>query len=107
MGKITKLAVAALFGMAVMTTAATADAAKGQKLYSKKLKKACGFKGSDFATKHTTAEWTKIMEDGKMAEEIKTLCPTAKDKALKDKYIEHYYDFGLMYSKDSGNVPAC
>lgn len=107
MGKFTKLAVTALFGMAVVTTTASADAAKGQKLYSKKLKKACGFKGSDFAAKHTQAEWEKLMEDGKIAEEIKTLCPAVEDKALKDKYIPHYFDFGYEFAKDSGNVPAC
>ncbi len=107
MGKITKLAVAALFGMAVMTTAASADPAKGLKLYSKKLKKACGLKGSEFAAKHTQAEWEKIMEEGKMAAEIKAICPDVKDKALKEKYIPHYFDFSYEYAKDSGNVPSC
>ena len=107
MGKFAKLAVVALFGMAVMTTAASADAAKGQKLYIKKLSKVCGFKGDVFAAKHTQAEWKKLMEDGKIAEEIKTLCPAVEDKALKDKYIQHYFDFAYEYAKDSGNVPAC
>lgn len=103
---MTKIAVFALFTVVMATTTATANATKGQKLYSKKLRNDCGLKGSDFAAKHTKAEWTKIMENGKMADEIRRLCPNAKDKALKEKYIKHYYEFNIMYSKDSGKIPA-
>jgi len=84
----------------------SADAAKGQKLYSKKLKAACGFTGADFAKKHTQDEWKAIGVAG-MKAEIKKLCPSAPEKALKDKYLQHYLDFSINYASDSGNVPSC
>jgi hypothetical protein len=105
MTKFTKLAVAALFAFAVMSTTASANVAKGQKLYSKKLKSACGFTGAKFSAKHTQGEWEKIKEDGKMAEEIKNICPKSKD--LKEKYLNDIYDFANEYASDSGNVPSC
>ncbi len=51
MKKLTKLAVASLLGMALVSTSAFADADKGQKIYSKKLKKVCGMDGGKFAKK--------------------------------------------------------
>ena len=106
MKKILKLVFVAIvaFGFA---TAANADAGKGQKLYSKKLKKACGFSGAKMAAKHSQDEWEEIKEDGKLKDEIKALCPNVGDKALKDKFIPHYYDFFYKYANDSGNVPSC
>jgi len=102
--KFTKLAIAALLGMAVMTTTLSADAAKGQKLYVKKLKEPCGMTGADFAAKHSQDEWEKINEDGKMNEEIGKVC---KDTKLKEKLIPFIYDFVYEYANDSGNVPSC
>ena len=63
--------------------------------------------GGDFAKKHSQAEWEAINEEGKLGAEIKKLCPSVKDKALKDKYLKHYYDFFNNYAKDSGLVPSC
>ncbi len=91
--------------LALSTTAASADVTKGQKLYSKKLKKACGFTGAKMAAKHSQDEWETIQEDGKLADEIMKLCP--KVKKVKEKYIPHYYDFFKEYANDSGNVPSC
>jgi len=107
MNKIAKIALSAVVMLSLGATVASADAAKGQKLYSKKLKKACGFTGAKFAAKHTQGEWEKIEADGKMADEIKSLCPKVKDKALKSKYLKHYYDFAHDFASDSGNVPSC
>jgi hypothetical protein len=104
MTKMTKLAVAALLGMAVLSTTASADVAKGKKIYMKKLKAACGFSGAKFATKHTQDEWEKIKGAGKFQEEVAKLCHGAK---LKDKYVNHVYDFAYEYASDSGNVPSC
>jgi len=105
MDKITKLAVAALLGMAVLSTTATADVKKGQKIYLKKFKASCGFSGAKFAHKHTQDEWEAINEAGKFAEEAMTICP--KLKKVKDKYVPDVYDFSYEYAKDSGNVPSC
>jgi hypothetical protein len=105
--KLFKMALVAMFALSIATTTASADVAKGQKLFSKKLKKACGFSGAKFASKHSQDEWEAINGDGKLADEIKTLCPNVKDKALKAKYLKHYYDFAYEYANDSGNVPSC
>jgi len=105
MKKITTLAMAALFGAAMLSTPLSADVNKGKKLYAKKLKKVCGFNGAEFAKKHTQAQWEAVK--GSMDKEIKKLCPAVKDSALKSKYLKHYYDFAHKYASDSGNVPSC
>ena len=107
MNKIVKIALGATLLLALGTTAATADVAKGQKLFTKKLKGACGVTGAVMAGKHTQGEWEEINAAGKLADEIKVICPKVKDKALKGKYLEHYFDFFNEYGSDSGNVPSC
>ncbi len=105
--KLLKIALASSIILGAVSTAAVADPVKGQKLFVKKLKKACGFKGDVFATKHTQAQWAAIMKDGKFKAEIMNLCPKADEKKIKDKYIKHLYDFAYEYASDSGNVPSC
>jgi len=104
MNKITKIAVSALLGLAVLSTTVSADAAKGQKLYSKKMKKTCGFSGAKFAAKHTVDEWTAIKDGGKFEAEAAALCAGVKVKA---KHAKHIIDFAIEYASDSGNVPSC
>ncbi len=106
MKKITKLAIAALFGFAMMTTTLSADAAKGQKLYSKYMKDVCGFSGAKFAASHTQDEWEEINTAGKFADEVKAICPAISD-SYKDAWSEYLYDFSYEYASDSGNVPSC
>jgi 23S rRNA pseudoU1915 N3-methylase RlmH len=89
----------------MVATTASADATKGQKLYLKKLKSACDLNGAKMAAKHTQAEWEAVKDT--LADEIKKICPNAEDKALKDKYLPHYYDFFHKFASDSGNVPSC
>jgi hypothetical protein len=98
------VAVALLVG--VSSTSVFADVAKGQKLYSKKLKKACGMSGAKMAAKHSQDEWESIGTDG-LKDEIKKICPNVKGKSLKGKFMPHYYDFFYEYANDSGNVPSC
>lgn len=107
MNKIVKIALGAAIVLAMGVTTASADVAKGQKLFTKKLKKACSMSGAAIAGKHTQSEWSQINEDGKLANEIKTICPAVDDKNLQDKYLEHYFDFFHEYANDSGNVPSC
>jgi len=109
MTKMTKLALAALLGIAVFSTAASANVNKGKKIYMKKLKATCGFSGAKFATKHTQDEWEKIKGAGKFKDEIVKICPKAEKSVskLKDKYINDLYDFSYEYASDSGNVPSC
>ena len=107
MKKIVKIALGAAVVLSLGATAASADAAKGQKLYAKKLKRACGINGGVFAGKHTQDEWTAIEDSGKLKAEIKKICPKVKDKALKSRYMKDYYDFFHDFASDSGNVPSC
>ena len=106
MNKLAKVALAATLFLTLGATAANADAAKGQKLYKKKLSKACNMNGAKMAAKHTQDEWEEIGKDG-LTKEIKTVCPKVKSKALKSKYIGNYYDFFYNFASDSGNVPSC
>jgi hypothetical protein len=105
MNKLLKLVLAGAIALAMGTTVASADVAKGQKLYSKKLKKACGMTGAKMAAKHTQDGWEAKKDS--LADEIKAICPNVKDKSLKDKFLPHYFDFFYEYASDSGNVPSC
>ncbi len=107
MNNILKIAFGAALILSVGASTINADVAKGQKLFTKKLKSACGISGAALAGKHTQGEWTEIHEAGKIADEIKAICPKVKDSALKEKYIPHYFDFFKEYGSDSGNVPSC
>lgn len=107
MNKIVRIALGAAVILSLGATTASADAAKGQKLFSKKLKRACGANGGVIAGKHTQDEWTDIKDAGKLKAEIKNICPKVKDKALKSKYMKDYYDFFHDFASDSGNVPSC
>jgi len=92
-------------GLLLTGTSVMADSTKGQKLYSKKLKKACGFTGAKMATKHTQAEWKTIQDANGLEAEIKKICPEVK--AVKGKYLPHLFDFFHNFASDSGNVPSC
>ena len=106
MKKFTGVLLVGALTLTTLTTSVFADSGKGQKLYSKKLKKVCGMNGAKMAAKHSQDEWEEIGVKG-LAGEIKNICPNIGDKALKDKYLKHYYDFFYKFANDSGEVPAC
>ena len=103
MNKLLKLVLAGAVALALSTTVASADVSKGQKLYSKKLKKACGVTGAKMAGKHTQDQWEAIGNGAGLNAEIEKQC----GKKVKDKYLPHLYDFFYEYGSDSGNVPSC
>jgi hypothetical protein len=105
MKKMAKVVLTTALLLCVGATVASADVTKGQKLYLKKLKGACGMNGAKMAAKHSQMEWEMAKDN--LADEIKNICPNAKDSALKEKYIPHYFDFFYEYANDSGNVPSC
>lgn len=107
MTNIVKIVLGASLVLSLGATTCSADIAKGKKLFTKKLKNACGLSGQALAGKHTQAQWKKIFEKGKMAKEIQTICPKVKDSAVKEKFLKHYYDFLHEFASDSGNVPSC
>ena len=106
MKKLLTMIAAGFVVMSLTATSASAGAEKGQKIYSKIQKKACGFNGAKFAAKHSQDEWEEIKEGGKFADEIKKICPNANVDKIK-KYLDDLYDFAYEYANDSGNVPAC
>ncbi len=105
MNKLLKLVLVGTMALVMSTTVANADVVKGQKLFIKKLKKACEMTGAKMAAKHSQDEWEAIHESGKLADEIKRICP--KVKKVKEKFLPHYYDFFYEFANDSGNVPSC
>ncbi|MBD3823685.1 MAG: cytochrome C [Epsilonproteobacteria bacterium] len=105
MKTIAKIALSAVIVLGMSATTASADVAKGQKLYQKKLKSGCGISGAAMAGKHTQGEWEELKEAGKVKAEIEKICPDLK--GLKDDYINDLYDFFYEYGSDSGNVPSC
>jgi hypothetical protein len=107
MNKLIKSILVSAMVLAVGSTVASADVAKGQKLYLKKLKSSCDMTGAKMASLHSQYEWESIKGEGKLADELKKICPKAPNSALDDKYLEHYYDFFYEYANDSGNVPSC
>jgi hypothetical protein len=107
MNKLIKIALSAALILSVGATSSFASADKGQKLFTKKLKKPCGITGAAMAGKHTQSEWSELKEENKIADEIKKICPAVTGDDLKEEYLEHYYDFFHEYGSDSGNVPAC
>jgi len=104
MTSFTKLIPTICLGVALTTSASFSDVIKGQKIYTKKLKAACGINGGRFAAKHTQEEWDRIYNTGKMGDEISKICHGVK---LENSLIEHVHDFVKKYASDSGNVPAC
>ncbi len=80
-----------------------ADAAKGQKLYQKKYKSACGVSGAKMAGSHTQDEWSEMKEEGTLLEYLNGKC----GNKVQEKHLEHLYDFFYEYGSDSGNVPSC
>lgn len=107
MKKIAKIALSAIVLLTMSSVTANADVKKGQILYMKKLKKVCGMTGAEMAEKHSMSEWESIYTKGKLGEEIKSFCPNVKESSLREKYMQHYYDFLKEYGNDSGNIPAC
>ncbi len=105
MNKLMKLILSGAIALAVSSTVVNADVTKGQKLYAKKLKGPCEMTGAKMAAKHSQDEWEAINDEGKLSDEIKSLCP--KVKSVKEKFLPHYYDFFYEYANDSGNVPSC
>ena len=95
-----------LIGLMGSVNVAMADAAKGQKIYTKMLKTKCGMSGVKFASSHSQSDWSNIMKSGKMEEEVKKLCPDVKGIVNKEQ-VQHLFDFAHEYASDSGNVPAC
>ncbi len=111
MKSFSKVTVAALLGLSILSTSVYADAAKGQKLYAKKLKSVCGVSGGKFAATHSQMEWESAKDEGTLTDLFLGACPAGADVINSDKfqkkYKSHIFDFVFEFANDSGNVPAC
>lgn len=107
MSKLLKIVMASSLVLGLAASTASADAVKGQKLFSKKLKKPCGMTGAKFAAKHSQDEWEAINEAGNFEAEIIKICPAVKEGYIKKSWQDDIYDFSYEYANDSGNVPSC
>ena len=111
MKSFSKVTMAALLGLTVLSTSVYADVTKGQKLYTKKLKSVCGVSGAKFAASHSQMEWESAKEDGTLSDLFISACPAGEEVIKSDKfqkkYQKHIFDFVYEYANDSGNVPAC
>ena len=93
--------------LGVAATSLSADAVKGQKLFSKILKDPCGMTGAKFAAKHSQDEWKELKASGKFEAEVIKICPNVKAGDLSPSAIENIIDFSIEFASDSGNVPSC
>lgn len=113
MKKILALLLSVFVMVGMVSTFASADVVKGQKLFIKKMKKGTGMTGGDFAKKHTQSEWKELFaNDGekfisKYAAEFPKVEKLLNGKKFKTKYMKHISDFLINYASDSGNVPSC
>ena len=105
--KLFKVILIGALSLGITVTSLSADAVKGQKLFSKLLKEPCGMTGAKFAAKHTQEEWKQIKEAGKFEAEIIKICPNVKAGDVKESALENIFDFSVEFASDSGNVPSC
>jgi hypothetical protein len=105
------VALATLMGLSLLSTAASADADKGQRIYLKKLKSMCGMPGGTFAAKNNQATWKEAKGNGTLGETMTKICPAGaeffKSDKFNDKYSSDLYDFVNKFASDSGNIPSC
>lgn len=106
-----KIALTALLGLGLFATTASADAAKGQRIYQKKLKDVCGMTGAVFAAKHSQDEWAEANDNGELGKAMTEICPAGKEffesDKFKNKFSKDLYDFVNDFASDSGNIPKC
>ena len=91
--------------IAVLSQYIYADDITGERVYSKKLKRACGVKGDVLAKKYTSKKWTYIYNSGQLNNTLKDICP--KLKPIKQEHLKHLYEFLNKYAKDSNKKPLC
>ena len=102
-----KIAIATLLAVGFFTVIAQADVTKGNKILTKVIHSGCQIPATTLAMMHSQKEWKAIIESGKLADEIKKLCPKVGEfPTLSDKYAKDVYEFLEYYSNDSGAIPA-
>jgi hypothetical protein len=112
MKKLLSLLVASFLTLGLVASTASADAAKGQKLYLKFLKGKFDMNGVKFCAKYSQDEWEELFEGNAegFIKEFGAKYPKSKGFLEGDKFQKikgHIKDFAIEYANDSGNVPSC
>ena len=104
MKNITKLAVAALLGLTVLSTTASAGSiSKGQKIYTKKIKGQCADKiATDFTKVLKQQEWEALFKAGTFEAKVKEICPEITK--YKAKWTEDLFEFAYEYAADGEDL---
>lgn len=105
--KLLKIILTSSLLLGVASTSLSADAVKGQKLFTKFLKGPCDMTGAKFAAKHSQEEWKQINEAGKFEAEVIKICPNVKAGDLSKSIQDNIIEFSIEFANDSGNVPSC
>ena len=105
--KLLKIIMAGTLALGIASTSLSADAVKGQKLFSKLLKGPCDMTGAKFAAKHSQYELKELKASWKFEAEVIKICPNVKAGELSESVQEHIIDFSIEFANDSGNVPSC
>lgn len=103
---VSKLALTALFGFAILAT--TVDAGiikKGQMIYVKKIKGQCtGKTAGAFAATFTQKEWENAFKAGKFEAKVKEICPPME--SYNEKWTPYLFEFAYAYANDTGKEPT-
>ena len=91
----------------VTPTISSANIAKGQKLYKKKLRKYCRVSGIRFARTHSQDDWEELWDDGDFQKETYKICPSLKRGKIKKAWWKDIYEFTYEYGRGGSHVPKC
>ena len=94
-----------ILGSMLSPTFTMANAKKGQRVYKKKMHRACKLPGSIFARKHTQEEWEDFNSKGQFKEETKKICPNLELTKLSDKQWKDLYDFTYKFGLGGAEIP--
>ena len=87
--------------------AAQVDPVKGEKILNRAIHDDCSILAPRVALQHSSVEWKKIFESGKMEAEIDKLCGRKTPiKPFSKKYGKYVFEYMEHYANDSGAIPA-
>ncbi len=104
MKKLFTIFIAIIVSVGFISTSLIASEGKGQRIFLKKLRKACGHNGFVMAKKHTQEEWTKIFKTGNLNRTMALYCTGAKTFKIAEE--RHVAEFLVAFASDSGQIPV-
>ena len=97
---------------AISAVASDGNVDTGQRLYLRLMADHVGMNSADFATLHSQAEWTALLENNgeKFAEKFAGEYPGLQGYLNGDlfpRHVPHLRAFLVHFANDSGNFPSC